>query len=176
MRRRTDPGQKDQTMTTTSAFAPMTSPAAVTTAADAEKLTAHYLEVMEALIDVLKQETELVRGGRLAAAGKLAEPKADLTRLYITDTLAWRASHPHLSRILPADRLETLRQRHDMFRTLLQINLTVLATAHAVSEGIVRGVSGEMARKAAPQTYGASGRPMAAPKSAGQPLAVSRML
>ena len=54
-------------------------------------------------------------------------------------------------------RLEALRRHHDTFRALLQINLTVLATAHAVSEGIVRGVSGEMARHAAPQTYGASG-------------------
>ena len=44
--------------------------------------------------------------------------------------------------------LATLQPRHDTFRALLQINLTVLATAHAVSEGIVRGVSGELARKA----------------------------
>ena len=163
-------------MTKTSAFSPMTSPSAITSAEDAETLTAHYLEVMETLVDVLKRETELVRAGRLNAAAKLAEPKADLTRLYIADTLALRASHPHLSRILPPAKLEGLRQRHDMFRALLQINLTVLATAHAVSEGIVRGVSGEIARKAAPQTYGASGRAVAPPKSAGQPLAVSRML
>jgi hypothetical protein len=161
-------------MTKTSAFAPMTSPAAITSAEEAETLTAHYFEVMEALVDVLKQETELVRAGRLSAAAKLAEPKADLTRLYIANTLALRASQPHLSRILPAAKVEALRQRHDMFRALLQINLTVLATAHAVSEGIVRGVSGEMARKAAPQTYGASGRTVAPPKSAAQPIAVSR--
>ena len=38
------------------------------------------------------------------------------------------------------------------------MNLTVLATAHAVSESIMRGVSAELARKATPQAYGASGR------------------
>ena len=74
------------------------------------------------------------------------------------------------------ERLEELRQRHDKFRALLQINLTVLATAHAVSEGIVRGVSDEMARKSAPQTYGASGRTNAPSRSAASPLAVSRVL
>ena len=50
-----------------------------------------------------------------------------------------------------------LRQRHDLFRAVLQMNLTVLATAHAVSESIMRGVSSELARKATPQgAYGAS--------------------
>jgi hypothetical protein len=58
----------------------------------------------------------------------------------------------------------------------MQINLTVLATAHAVSEGIVSGVSGEMARKSAPQTYGASGRPNLPRRAAAAPLAVSRLL
>jgi hypothetical protein len=52
----------------------------------------------------------------------------------------------------------------------------VLATAHAVSEGIVRGVSGEMARKSTPQTYGASGRANVPSRSAAAPIALSRVL
>jgi hypothetical protein len=159
-----------------SSFSPMTSPARVTSSAEAETLAAHFTEVMDALVGVVQQETELVRGGRLAAAAKLQEPKSDLTRLYIVDALRLRASQPQLSHLVAADKLAALRQRHDTFRALLQINLTVLATAHAVSEGIVRGVSGELARKAAPQTYGASGRAVAPPRSAAQPLALSRML
>jgi len=155
--------------------APMTSPAPIATAAEAEKLIAHFLEVMDSLVGVLRQETDLVRGGRLAQATALAQPKAELTRLYIAAALRLRASHTHLSRIIP-DRVEALRRHHDTFRTLLQINLTVLATAHAVSEGIVRGVSGEMARHAAPQTYGASGRANLPGRSAAGPLAVSRTL
>ena len=50
------------------------------------------------------------------------------------------------------------------------MNLTVLATAHAVSESIMRGVSAELARKATPQAYGASGR--AAAPSAAAPATV----
>ena len=34
---------------------------------------------------------------------------------------------------------------------MLQINLTVLATAHAVSESIVRGVNAEMQRRNIPE-------------------------
>ena len=37
------------------------------------------------------------------------------------------------------DLLAALRKQHDTFNALLQINLTVLATAHAVSEGLIRG-------------------------------------
>ena len=112
---------------------------------------------MDGLIRVVQQETELVRGGRLAQAGELAQSKADLAGRYVAAALRLRASDSQLMRIMP-DELEALRRRHDAFRALLQINLTVLATAHAVSEGIVRGVSGELARQSAPQTYGASGR------------------
>jgi hypothetical protein len=69
-----------------------------------------------------------------------------------------------------------LRQRHDLFRAVLQMNLTVLATAHAVSESIMRGVSAELARKATPQGYGATGRAFVPPATAMQPLTLSRVL
>jgi hypothetical protein len=52
----------------------------------------------------------------------------------------------------------------------------VLATAHSVSEGIVRRLSGELSRKAAPQIYGASGRTAAPNPALARPLALSRTL
>ena len=61
-------------------------------------------------------------------------------------------------------------------QVLLQTNMTVLATAHAVSEGIIRGVSGELAKKRTPSTYGATGRANAPGPRAGQPIAVSKAL
>jgi flagellar biosynthesis/type III secretory pathway chaperone len=145
-------------------------------AQEAENLIARFIEVMDALADVVQQETHLIRAGRLSAAAKLHDAKGKLAQSYIVDTLRLRASEPRLPGILSADRIDALQRRHESLRALLQINLTVLATAHAVSEGIVRGISGEMARKAAPQTYGASGRALAPPASAAQPLALSRTL
>ncbi len=150
-------------------------PMPVATAAEAESLSAHLLEVLKALDGVVQEETELVRAGQLGRATQLAERKAELTRVYMADASQLRASRTQLARIVP-EKLTMLRQRHDALRALLQINLTVLATAHAVSEGIIRGVSGEMARKAAPQTYGASGRPNLPGRASAPPLAVSRVL
>jgi len=154
---------------TTTTFAP------VANAAEAEALVAHFTDIMDKLIAVVEQETELVRAGRLAAATALAETKSDLTRLYMADVLRLQTSRPLLARFA-AETLTALRQRHEKFQSLLQVNQTVLATAHAVSEGIVRGVSEELARKQAPQTYGASGRANAPARSGAAPLAVSRSL
>jgi len=153
----------------------VTLPAPIKTTADANELAAHYIDVMDRLVGVMEQETELVRLGRLSQATALEPAKTALARLYIADTLRLRANQAQLAQIAPETMPELVRH-HDKFRALLQINLTVLATAHAVSEGIVRGVSGELARKAAPQTYGASGRANAPDLRNAPPLAVSRVL
>ena len=158
------------------AQAPVTVAAPINTIADANELAAHYIEVMDKLVGVIQQETELVRRGQLGQAVALEATKTALSRLYIADTLRLRANDAQLKRIAPETMPELIR-RHEAFRALLQTNLTVLATAHAVSEGIVRGVSGELTRKAAPQTYGASGRANAPDlRKSAAPLAVSRVL
>jgi hypothetical protein len=72
--------------------------------------------------------------------------------------------------------LAALQRHHEMFRAILQVNMTVLATAHAVSEGIVRGVSAEAQRRTLPQTYTASGQRSAPPRQHTSPIAVSRSL
>ena len=143
--------------------------------AEAENLVRHLLAAMDALVATVEQETTLVRSGKLKEAVTLEGRKSELARLYAADTAQVKANLPVLSQQVP-DLLAALRQHHDTFSALLQINLTVLATAHAVSEGVIRGAHSEVARKNAPQTYGNSGRPSAPPKSAATPLSVSRSL
>jgi hypothetical protein len=150
-------------------------PAPIASPAEAEQLARHFDQVMEALLNVIEEETKLVRAGRLGDAAKLEQPKAELANAYLSDVAQMKTCLDFLQRRMPA-LLDAMRRRHDLFRALLQVNLTVLATAHAVAEGLVRGVSSELARKAAPHTYGASGRTNAPPTTAAQPMAVSRRL
>ena len=131
--------------------------------------------VMDSLIKVIEEETALVRAGKLREAAKLETVKTDLARQYVRDAGWLKANRPALTEAIPAE-MRALQDKHDLFRALLQINLTVLATAHAVSEGIMRGVSDEVSRKAQPSTYGASGRTTAPRPGAAQPLTVSRVL
>jgi hypothetical protein len=159
----------------TAPFQELRPPAPAAGLADAEQLANHFNQIMETLLDVVEEETELVRAGRLTDAAKLERSKTELAQLYLADAAQVKSFGPVLRQSMP-DLLASLRQRHDTFRALLQINLTVLATAHAVAEGLVRGVSGELARRAMPQTYGASGRTTAAPLHVTPPLALSRCL
>jgi hypothetical protein len=152
-----------------------TGPKAMTTMAEAQAVAAHLNEVMDALLTVVEQETDLVRAGRIAAAAQLEQSKNDLTRLYVADTLALNANKGFIEAHQPA-LLKSLRQRHDNFHALLQINLTVLATAHAVAESLVRGVSAELTKKSAPQIYGASGRASAPRANTSVPIAMMRTL
>ena len=142
--------------------------------AEAARLAAHFAEVMQALIEIVEEETTLVRAGRVREAAALERDKGELTQLYLADAARVKDRRAYLKQHAP-ELLKDLQDRHELFRALLQINLTVLATAHAVAEGLVRGVSGELARKSSPQTYTAYGRNAAAPKTV-PPMAVSRRL
>ncbi|MEX0753163.1 MAG: hypothetical protein WD073_09595 [Xanthobacteraceae bacterium] len=156
----------------TEAFA---APSPAETASEVEALMARLLEAMDALIAMIEQETALVREGHLREAVQIERSKSEFARSYVSDLTRLSASGPALAKAAP-EILESFRQRHARFHELLRTNMTVLATAHAVSEDLIRGVSGELARKTAPQTYGASGRPAVSSPSTIHPLAVSRTL
>ena len=159
----------------TASPAPNTIVAPPASKAEIIALIAHLSRVMDELLAVIEKETELVRAGKLSEATQLSQIKTDLAQAYMTAASRLKAD-PGMTVHLAGGEIDALRQRHDLFHALLQINLTVLATAHAVSEGIMRGVHDEVTRKSAPQTYGASGRPASPSRNASQPLTVSRVL
>src|SRR5713226_10062656 len=116
------------------------------TASDARKLAEDLMEVMSALLGVIERETELVRAGKLREAMEFEPKKSELSRRYVGAVGQLKASQKYLTQAAP-ELLTTLHRHHDTFRAMLQINLTVLATAHAVSESIVRGVNTEVQRR-----------------------------
>ena len=145
------------------------------TATDARKLAENLMEVMSALLGVIERETELVRAGKIREAITLEAEKTDLSRRYLGAVTQFKASQKYLSQSAP-ELLTTLHRHHDMFRAMLQVNLTVLATAHAVSEGIIRGVNVEMQRRNIPNTYTAAGQRATPGPRHITPLTVSRSL
>jgi hypothetical protein len=142
---------------------------------DVARLATELMEVMGALVAVVDQETELVRAGKVRDAVRLDAQKSELSRRYMLAVEHLKSMQKMLTQTDP-ELLATLRRHHDTFRAMLQVNLTVLATAHAVSEGIVRGVNAEVQRRNIPNTYTASG-PRATPGPRNMtPIAVSRSL
>ena len=147
----------------------------VTTPIEARKLAEEMLDVMTKLLAVVERETELVRAGKVREGMQLEEQKTELTSRYVTAVETMRMAQKHLAQVAP-ELLAALKRHHETFRAMLQINLTVLATAHAVSEGIVRGVNAEVQRRNMPNAYTAGGQRAAPSPRQVRPLAVSRTL
>jgi hypothetical protein len=147
----------------------------VTTAAEARKLAEHMMDVMSTLLATIERETELVRAGKLREAMAYEPEKTALSRRYVSAVGHLKASQAFMKQTAP-ELLTTLHRHHDTFRAMLQVNLTVLATAHAVSESIVRGVNAEMQRRNIPSTYTAAGQRTAPGPRHMTPLSVSRSL
>jgi hypothetical protein len=145
------------------------------TPAEARELADSLLDVMSALLSIVENETALVRVGQVRDAMRLGEKKTELSYRYRSLTSYLKASQKYLEQATP-ELLSTLLRNHEVFRAMLQINLTVLATAHAVSEGIVRGVNAEMQRRNIPQTYTAFGKRAVPGARHIRPIAVSRSL
>lgn len=143
--------------------------------ANARRLAENMIEVMSALLAIVEQETKLVRAGKVREAMDLEPQKSATSHKYIQTLTELGNSRDYLARSTP-ELLTALHRHHDTFRAMLQVNLTVLATAHAVSEGIVRGVSNEVQRRNLPQGYTAGGQRTAPAPRHAAPLSVSRVL
>jgi len=148
---------------------------AISTPVEARKFAEELMDVMSALLGIIERETKLVRAGNVREAMQLEEQKNELSRRYVVVVENLKNAQKHLAQVAP-ELLATLRRNHETFRAMLQINLTVLATAHAVSEGIVRGVNAEVQRRNMPNTYTAAGQRAAPSPRHITPLAVSRSL
>jgi flagellar biosynthesis/type III secretory pathway chaperone len=148
---------------------------AITTTAEAETTIAQVADLIDKLRVVVEQETTLVRAGKIRNATTLGAQKSELAGKLFVAGERLKANAKFLRQAAPAS-AAALRSIEETFHAVLQRNMIVLATAHAVSEGIVRRLSGDLARKAAPQVYGASGRTLAPNPKQGKPLAISRVL
>ena len=154
---------------------PAPRPASAAGSTDARKLAETLMDAMSALLGVIERETALVRAGQVREAMAFEGEKQELSRRYVGAVSQLKANQAELAKSAP-ELLSTLHRHHDAFRAMLQVNLTVLATAHAVSESVVRGVNAEIQKRNVPNTYTAAGRRAAPSPRHITPLAVSRTL
>ena len=130
---------------------------------------------MAELIDVLAEESALVRAAKIRAAQPLEARKTALSVRYTAEIARLKAQAPARRAAAPPA-LASLEAESDALGKALEINLAVLATAHAVAEGIIRQVASTVQAKRAPTAYGANGRASAPPPRAAAPVAVIRSL
>ncbi len=146
-----------------------------TTPDEAEALVAAALRMLEELEPVIAAETALLRDGELMAALDLAERKGPAAQRYQRALEDLKASAVAIGRFAPPS-LPVLRERHELFEELMNLNMAVLGTAKTVSESIIRELATDVAQARSPQGYGALGRPVDGYRTPVAPLAVSKKL
>lgn len=143
---------------------------------EAENFCSALSGTMEALLSVIEMETDLVRAGKLKAAGELQADKARLIHEYTRGMMTAKDHAVALGNLAPAA-TQALRRQHGEFQPVLRINLAVLSTARDVANSIVATVAKVAGAKnaSAPTTYGRNGSAPTGPQSA-RGIAVNQSL
>jgi hypothetical protein len=121
-----------------------------------EEVCAEAHQTLTRLVDVMNNETTLLRAGRLLEASELAAPKAELAQKYVGlaraiqhNTKFLKENAPHL--------LVELQKHQSALATQMAENMRVLATAKSLSEEIVGDVAAKLGQVQKPKTYGGNG-------------------
>ncbi|CAN7309694.1 hypothetical protein [Bosea sp. LjRoot237] len=149
----------------------------VSNAVEAETLIEAVMETLGALSHVVGEETGLVKAGRLKDAMERETRKAELAGVYMKGVEQIKLNAVALARFAP-DRVKRLKNAHLAFQELIDLNQTVLATARAISESIMRDLAADANRQNKAPGYGptaAVGAGVFARPNAG-PLVLSKSL
>lgn len=118
----------------------------------AEALIGSLCGLMDELRDALETETALIGAGRMQDGLAGETRKTELGQAYIRQLQAAKSNVVALKRHVP-DRLRDFRESQVEFERVLERNQTVIATARAVSESLVKGVAEELDRQRRPVSY-----------------------
>ena len=140
----------------------------------AQDLIAFTEGTLRALVDVMNQETTLLRAGRHREAGALGAEKTRLAQDYVSYSRAVQRQLERLKAEAPDD-IGMLKLGHERLATQMAENLKVIATARAVTDDILTDVAQQVARTARPKTYGAGGQ-LSQPATPSGGIAVNRAL
>jgi len=140
----------------------------------ARELIAATDGTLRSLIDIMNQETVLLRTGRHRDAGTLTAEKTRLAQEYVGLS---RSVQRQLARLSVEDPpgMAALKMGHEQLATQMAENLKVIATARIVTEDLLTDVAMQVGRSAGPTTYGVTGQMNQTSKVSGG-IAVNRAL
>lgn len=130
---------------------------------------------LSALVDVMNQETTLLRAGHMRQAGTLTPEKTRLAQDYVSFARAVQRQNARLKAEAPAA-VERLRLGHESLATQMAENLRVLATARMVTEDLLTDVAKVVGQQNKARAYGRSGAVAADPSASARGIAVNRAL
>tara|TARA_R110002020_G_scaffold57111_1_gene157520 strand:- start:837 stop:1304 length:468 start_codon:yes stop_codon:yes gene_type:complete len=130
---------------------------------------------LAALVNVMNQETTLLRAGHLREASVLTPDKARLAQDYVGFARTVQRQTERLKREAP-QAIDRLRAGHEALATQMAENLRVLATARTVTEDILTDVARIVGQQDKARSYGRAGTITTDPASSARGIAVNRAL
>ena len=122
----------------------------------ARDLIAFTEGTLRSLVEIMNQETTLLRAGRHRDAGIFGAEKTRLAQEYVSYSRAVQRQLERLQREAPGQ-VGGLKAGHERLATQIAENLKVIATARMVTEDLLNDVAQQLARANRPKTYGAGG-------------------
>jgi flagellar biosynthesis/type III secretory pathway chaperone len=142
----------------------------------AAELCRRALDVLDALVSIMNEETTLLRAGRAREAGALTAQKTSLAQDYTGLVRSIQRQTNRLLEEAPSE-VRQLRAGHERLATQMAENLKALATARSVAEDILTDVANAVGQQSRTRTYGATGEVAeATPATAAKGIAVNRRL
>jgi hypothetical protein len=138
-------------------------------------LIARVESTLKALVEVMNEETTLLRAGRLKDAGELTSNKTRLAQDYVGLSRSVQRQLFRLRDEVPNE-LARLRSGHERLATQMAENLRVIATAKDVTESVLTDVAETIGAQARTKTYGASGSVQPATNGHARGIAINRAL
>ena len=130
---------------------------------------------LAALVDIMNQETVLLRAGRMRQAGELTPEKTRMAQDYVTFARAVQRQNVRLKEQAP-EAVERLRLGHERLATQMAENLRVLATARMVTEDLLTDVARIVGQQDRTKTYGQAGTMATNPANSARGIAINRAL
>lgn len=130
---------------------------------------------LAALVDVMNQETTLLRAGHLRQASTLTPDKTRLAQDYVGFARSVQRQRDRLKAQAP-DAVARLQLGHERLATQMAENLRVLATSRTVTEDLLTDVAKIVGQQSKARTYGRAGSVEADPAASARGIAVNRAL
>jgi hypothetical protein len=130
---------------------------------------------LAALVDVMNQETTLLRAGRMREASVLTPDKTRLAQDYVGFARSVQRQGNRLRADAP-EAVERLRLGHERLATQMAENLRVLATARMVTNDLLTDVAKVVGQQNKAKTYGRGGMVTADPAASARGIAINRAM
>ena len=141
----------------------------------AEELCTQAETALQALVNVMNEETTLLRAGRFRDAAGLTAEKTQLAQDYVDYARSVQRQTTRLSAEAPVS-LDRLHSNHDSLATQMAENLRVIATAKTIAEDILEDVAETVGQKDRTRTYDRSGEVRMPRAAAAKGIAINRAL